>query len=288
MTKQAQPSTTSPKRKLEAFIQDLKNAETTMVPVTDIKPINHLQKRTRKGDNKTDAKRINEESKALVESIANSLNQEPSLEVTPIWMVNTPEGLKLVDGHHRLKGYQAASRDHLPAKVIQGSMEDAHLLADSANNQTQTVKVTKQELLEIAWASLKRLYVDGAWTEGYTNREFARTRNVAAGTIDNMVKRVKTLGEDASDMSWREARYSGDIRQLDAETRVEGWIKKIEALLLTEEELVVLAELVHNLSDTSADEDLAKNKAVKALSQLNGWTYNNIEHEEDQEEHFVF
>jgi uncharacterized ParB-like nuclease family protein len=267
---------TAPKKRLEALIKALKMSEVIHMDIGDVKNEYSLQKRTRRGDDKHTAKRLMEESKELIASISASLTSEHELQTTPIWLVNTDtEGLKLVDGHHRFHAYTKAGREKIPTQIINGSMEDAHLLADAANNQTQTLKVTKQEQMEIAWTSLKRLYNGTKWAEGYTNREFARTRSIAHGTVDTMVKRFRELGDVvANRMTWREAKFSGDSRVLDAETRVEGWINKINNLLLVPDEMKVLAELIYDMSnyDLGEDvEDVAKDKAIKAISKLNGW-----------------
>jgi hypothetical protein len=264
---------TAPKKRLEALIKSLKASEIIQIDISDVKREYSLQKRTRNGDDKLTAKRLSEESKELIQSISDSLTNEDELQTIPIWLVNTDtDGLKLVDGHHRFYGYTKAGRETVPVQIINGSMEDAHLLADAANNQTQTLKVTKPEQMEIAWSSLKRLHDGTGWTEDYTNREFSRTRNVSHGTVDNMVRRFVELGaEEASFMTWKEAKFTGDFRLIDAETKVEGWINKINKLLLVPDEMKVLSELIYDMSDFESDEEVVKDKAIKAISKLNGW-----------------
>lgn len=70
-----------------------------------------IQKQTRQGDSKADAQCATEAGEELIVSNRDPFVNTPDREVTPIWMIKTPERLKLVDLRYHLTAQQESKNE---------------------------------------------------------------------------------------------------------------------------------------------------------------------------------
>lgn len=130
--------------------------------------------------------------------------------VTPIgdrWFV--------VDGHHRLAAYIAFGlEDPVPVDIFEGDVDAAEAKAVGENSKDK-LPMSKDSKLEKAWVLTLRQVHTIALIVGMTT--------VSGRTVSNMRTRMRELGEDAVNYTWKQAKR-GEMTQEDFD--FDAWIEQ--------------------------------------------------------------
>lgn len=130
------------------------------------------------------------------------------------------KGWTVIDGHHRLKAYKLAGKEHefVPVEVFEGTPEEALGRAAEANTKDK-LQMSSSEKSTAAW----RLVV---MSEGRSKAQQAQDAGVSVRLVAMMRKAKSTLLNDLehlparlAEMSWHEARSAaaGETREWTSE-----------------------------------------------------------------------
>lgn len=139
----------------------------------------------------------------------------------------------VVDGHHRIDAYHAASWDEgtpVPVRPLKGSLDDALLEAARANMLSR-LQMNKTERLNGAW----KLTLQG----DFKGVKLVQVTGVSVRTIANMRATAKALAakdpeQDLSEWTWGQAMWhlrDDDISDEDFSGRAEAIIQELANVL---------------------------------------------------------
>jgi hypothetical protein len=139
---------------------------------------------------------------------------EGGTPLTPILVLPVGPWFYVIDGHHRLAAYYTAGwKDAIPARVFEGSVQDAYREALLRNSQTH-LPMTKSDKLSAAWTLVQKD------DKRDSIAIIQRLTGVAKGTVNNMRSVWSTLTdgkhgkrEDLMTLSWDKARMKAQGRE---------------------------------------------------------------------------
>jgi hypothetical protein len=194
------------------LIAQTKSQPTVFLPLCDIEQSRIFQKRAAGTESKPQRNAIREKEAEVVKKLTTDLELNPGHHAEPLTVCNIGSRIVLVDGHHRYDSYKAAQRDTVPVRVIECSESEAHLLSSLLNTYNATIPLGKEEKSQMVWCEVVRLHDGIKWTQDFSARKLAGLMGLAPKTIDRMVNSRVEHGEDAAQMTWREARQSDTAR----------------------------------------------------------------------------
>lgn len=131
----------------------------------------------------------------------------------PILIAKLPEGLFVVDGHHRLAACKQAGRTAIPARVLEVERRAAVLASKLVNYGGEKLRLHSDQRADAAWQTITDMTDRGRrkLPKGTSQRSLAARFGVSLGTINRMIER---LGQQVIDPT------AYDIEHLDPGT---GW-----------------------------------------------------------------
>lgn len=246
--------------RVRALIAQTKSQTPITLPLRDIDQHRTFQKRAAGTEATAQRNAIREKEVEVVKKLTADLSASPEHHAEPVTVCDVGGRLILVDGHHRYESYKAARRETLPARVIDCAESDAHLLATLLNSYSATIPLGNEEKSQMIWREVVRLHDGTKWAEGFSARRLAGFMGVAPKTVDRMVSARVELGEDAAQMTWKQARQTNTAREYSTKERLVGWLTTLEKINAeSEHEQEVLIELYRAWNqDWISKEELAE------------------------------
>lgn len=230
--------------RVRALIAQTKSQTPITLPLSDIEQHRTFQKRAAGTESTAQRNAIREKEVEVVKKLTADLSASPDHHAEPVTVCDVGGRLILVDGHHRYESYRAAQRETLPARVIECAESEAHLLATLLNSYNATIPLGNEEKSQMIWREVVRLHDGTKWAEGFSARRLAGLMGIAPKTADRMVSARVELGEDAVQMTWKQARQSNTAREYSTKERLVGWLTTLEKINAeSEHEQEVLIEL---------------------------------------------
>lgn len=135
----------------------------------------------------------------------------------PILVMRMEDLWVCVDGHHRLGAYREAEVTTVPARAIEGSMDDAIRVAGKENTKAK-LNLTKRDRMNAAWRfTAQRIG---------SRREVAEDTGVSTSqvsTMRRMREEIEAMRGNPAAMDYREAR---SFLRGETDERDEGWEDK--------------------------------------------------------------
>lgn len=235
---------TASDNRVRALIAQTKSQAPITLPLSDIEQHRTFQKRTAGTESTAQRNAIREKEVEVVKKLTADLSSSPDHHAEPVTVCDVGGRLILVDGHHRYDSYRAARRETLPARVIECAESEAHLLATLLNSYNATIPLGSEEKSQMIWREVVRLHDGTKWAEEFSARRLAGFMGIAPKTVDRMVSARVELGEDAVQMTWKQARQSNTAREYSTKERLVGWLTTLEKINAeSEHEQEVLIEL---------------------------------------------
>jgi hypothetical protein len=179
------------------------NTRLELVNITEIKRDSRTQPRD------LDDNKISQKSKTVIEDYAQQKRQGVIFD--PIELIETPEGLYLATGHHRLSADIANHELQTWALIKQGTLADAIAIGALANAKQQHFNLTKKEKVNQAYHLFEAfsLLNDNERIERQlqgvlprnTDGEIASATGLSRNTILNI--RKKLIDEHPEDPQWQ-------------------------------------------------------------------------------------
>ena len=234
------------------------------VALTDIHQLPMYQTRNPSAENAVSMKAIQDKETAMMEEMIADLKAEERHTVDPVTLCNVEGRLVVVDGHHRIDACRRASRELIPARILEATEAEALLLATTLNNHSTVVPQGQEERAEKAWKAMLHHYDGERWDEGWSARRFAKFIGVGSKTMDRMVKARQECGEEATNLTWRQARASHVSREFSTVDKLCGWLTCFDKVNpQSEHELEVFIELIRaRQSEYCNREELAERFAA--------------------------
>jgi hypothetical protein len=178
--------------KLEALLAEWKTAEPQDVPLTDLRTDPALQPRAIECVGFAQANAEDRRSRDHVVILAHRMASR-GVELEPLLVLRTDEGLVVFDGHHRLAAYRAAGRDCAPARIRVAEWQSAVAASKLVNIGGEKLGMHVDQRRDAAWQLLAQLTDKGrhALPPGNSQRGVADLFGIAAGTVNGMVKRLR-------------------------------------------------------------------------------------------------
>jgi len=210
--------------RVRALIAQTKSQTPITLPLSDIEQHRTFQKRAAGTESTAQRNAIREKEVEVVKKLTADLSASPDHHAEPVTVCDVGGRLILVDGHHRYESYRAAQRETLPARVIECAESEAHLLATLLNSYNATIPLGNEEKSQMIWREVVRLHDGTKWAEGFSARRLAGLMGIAPKTADRMVSARVELGEDAVQMTWKQARQSNTAREYSTKERLVGCV----------------------------------------------------------------
>ncbi len=175
-------------KQMEEILERWQAAAAVRIALKDLKTEDALQPRSLQsvglGNIESEKKRLEDH----VRVIANRL-KVPAVEVEPILVAQTAEGLCIVDGHHRFYACRAAGRSEVPARVIEMSMEQAVMASKFVNFGAEKMGMHPEQRRDAAWQWLSSATARGTQPlpQCTSQRKVAARFDISVGNVNNMM-----------------------------------------------------------------------------------------------------
>ena len=228
-----------------------------------------------------DSVRQEAQSEGHVQSMAALLKADAAQELTPVRLAEVEGVLYVVDGHHRLKAYNRAKREAIPAHVEAMTLAEASHASKLANVQGTKLEMHMIQKRNALWHHLAQVTHRGLLPlpQGNSQRKLAGQFGVALDTVQRMLKRLPEVepGRWPSEQrdaitGWPHWRYvsatarNGMWQQMDVDQRMAWKAKKYRAKLakLWEQFEPEAVEMAHAQLVAEAEE-AAEERRVRKL-----------------------
>ncbi|CTP91708.1 DNA-binding protein [Xanthomonas translucens pv. poae] len=181
--------------KYDAVMEHFKGAPTCLIPLGDIQTHDGLQPRVARLVPIKDKGRAEESSEQHITTLRLVLDATEDRPLDPVWLAEignaepVEAGLYLVDGHHRLKAYQQAKRQQVPARVLALSWQTALVLSKLVNCTGRSLALHNEQRRDAAWQYLAALTHRGAieLPAGESLRSVAARFGISKNTVSSML-----------------------------------------------------------------------------------------------------
>lgn len=160
-----------------------------LTPVSALKVDPAFQPRSEAPLAYRDRGRWAETSAAHVSLLRSRLAAGSTTELDPILVARLPEGLYVVDGHHRLRAYRLAGRDHIPSRLLDVTREGAVMVSKLVNFGSEKLPMLRQQAAEACWQYLALVTVRGRLRPPST-RAMAAQFGISHQTVATMCRRL--------------------------------------------------------------------------------------------------
>ncbi|PBJ82415.1 hypothetical protein CMZ84_09580 [Lysobacteraceae bacterium NML93-0399] len=180
-------------KKMEELLQRWEATAPAQLPLKELKTDEALQPRAMEA---VALSGFSAEQKRLadhVRVIASRL-RVPGVQVEPILVARTEQGLYIVDGHHRFLACRAAGREVLPARVLVVEMGEAVMASKFVNFGAEKLGMLPEQRRDAAWQWLSSATARGTQPlpEGASQRRIADRFDISVGNANAMLKVLKS------------------------------------------------------------------------------------------------
>lgn len=119
-------------------------------------------------------------------------------EPEPVLVARMPDGLFVVDGHHRKAACKRAGRATIPARILDVERHAAVLVSKVVNYGGEKLRLDKDQRADAAWQTITYLTDRGRrkLPKGTSQRNLEARFGVSLGTINKMVTRLSQQAID--------------------------------------------------------------------------------------------
>jgi ParB-like chromosome segregation protein Spo0J len=190
-----------------------------------------------------------------------ALEASQAIQLEPILVAEIDGSLFVVDGHHRLKAYQLAGRETIPARVYPMGHREAVLVSKLVNCAERALEMHAKQKLDAAWQYLAAVTHHGAigLPVGESTRTVGGRFGIGHATVARMLRKLPTVNPqdwspEALDpgTGWPRWRY---VYEAGA-----GWQmkEKLDMEQLTQHNAEKLARRVGALLDKATPEEIRR------------------------------
>lgn len=206
---------------IQQALERLKAAEVRQLPLPSLKTDEAMQPREGRLVPFRQQGRVESRSDEHTGTMRLALEAAQAIQLEPVLVAEIDGGLFVVDGHHRLKAYQLAKRETIPARVMLMTHRMAVLVSKLVNCSARALEMHAQQRRDAAWQYLAEVTRQGTrdMPEGESLRALAGRFGVSRDTIDKMRRRLpkvnpKDYNDEALDPGtgfprWRYVREAG-------------------------------------------------------------------------------
>lgn len=184
-------------------LRQLESAEAKLLPLKQLSTHEAFQPRVERIVPFRDRSRVTNRSSAQVDSLRLRLESSQQEQLDPIWAIEIscsgnpeiPDGLYVVDGHHRLTAYRLAQRERIPVCACFTDLRTAVLVSKVVNCSGRALEMYPEQKRDAAWQYLAALTQQGAieLPDGYSLRAIGGRFGVSKNTISNMLRHLKDV-----------------------------------------------------------------------------------------------
>lgn len=201
--------------KMDQLLARWRSVAPVVVPVGSLKTDPALQPRSADcitlGLESSEKKRSEDHVHVIASRIA-----EQGVDVEPILAVETPDGLHVVDGHHRLLATRAAGRRDVPVRILVLDWSEAVMASKFVNFGAEKMGMHPDQRRDAAWQWIAGETGRGVHPlpRGVSQHAIAKRFAISVGNVNTMMARLRELAIDP-------AGYKSD--HLDPGTRWPRW-----------------------------------------------------------------
>jgi ParB-like chromosome segregation protein Spo0J len=193
-------------------LKQLESAEAQMLSLSQLSTDAVFQPRIERIVPIRDQARVEKGSAAQIDSLRLKLESSQQEELDPIWAIEIagsgrdkmPDGLYIVDGHHRLAAYKLAKRAAIPVCICSTDFRTAVLVSKLVNCKDRALEMHAEQKRDAAWQYLAAMTLQGAieLPKGQSQRTIAGRFGVTKNTVGRMLQRMKDVDvRDYSDVA---------------------------------------------------------------------------------------
>lgn len=174
-------------------IQQFQSASTQSIPLKAIQTRDALQPRVIRLIPIRDKGRAEESREQHIASLRLVLEATERNQLDPVWLAEldtaAPQGLSLIDGHHRLRAYAQAGRETIPAKVLRLDWNSAVIVSKLVNCTGRSLALHPEQCRDAAWQYLASITKRGTTglPPGESLRSIAAKFSISKNTVSSML-----------------------------------------------------------------------------------------------------
>lgn len=266
--------------RLEPLLRALREQEPQEVRVADVRTHPKYQPRDPATVRPGDRSRLETSSDEHIARLRGHLAAGEGQQLDPLLVAEVEGEGFVIDGHHRLRAYQLAKREHVKVRILKLSENDAVMLAKLVNLDGTKLPLHAEQAREAAWQYLALATMRGRLPRpvGMSCRSVAARFGLKSGhdTVNRMIRKLPEVnlehyGEAACDPGTGWPRWSAvkgnafrdafgdtplDIReQQQAEKLASAFLGKLDKASLSVRRRV--AEVIRRDAAQAQDEALA-------------------------------
>lgn len=184
-------------------LQSLESAEVQMLPLRQLSTNEAFQPRVERIVPFRDRSRVTNGSSSQVDSLRLRLESSQEVQLDPIWAIEIadsgdariPDGLYVVDGHHRLTAYGQAQRKSIPVCACSSDFRTAVLISKLVNCSGRALEMHGEQKRDAAWQYLAAVTQQGAIDppDGQSLRVIGGRFGVSKNTVASMLRQMKDV-----------------------------------------------------------------------------------------------
>jgi uncharacterized ParB-like nuclease family protein len=124
-----------------------------------------------------------------------ALRASTEVQLEPVLLAEIDGGLFVVDGHHRLRAYQRAQRETIPARVMPMGRRMAVMVSKTVNCSDRALKMHAEQRTDAAWQYLAEVTRRGTLglPAGESIRSVVGRFGVGYGTVQRMLRKLPAV-----------------------------------------------------------------------------------------------
>lgn len=173
-----------------AALNALRTATRTDVPIDAITADEDLQPRVLEAVKFGQRTAVNKQSEQHTLALLRRLEGDAGTDFAPILLADTGDALLVVDGFHRLRAYEHAERNTIPARVFPMKRKTAAMAATLANLDMRALDMHPDQRRESLWQLMGSLSERGSKPLPISQRQLSALTGVARNTVSSMWKHM--------------------------------------------------------------------------------------------------
>ncbi|MET4570172.1 ParB N-terminal domain-containing protein [Rhodanobacter soli] len=177
---------------VDQALQRLQAAEVQQLPLASLKTDDALQPRMERLVPFRDRARIEGTSTRHAGTMRLVLQAAHTQQLEPVLVADVDGGLFVVDGHHRLRAYQLAERETIPARVLPMKHLMAVLVSKLVNCADRAMEMHPEQQRDAAWQYLAAVTKRGTaeLPAGESLRSIAARFGIGKDTVSAMLRKL--------------------------------------------------------------------------------------------------
>jgi len=177
---------------IQQALERLRAAEVRELPLTSLQVDEALQPRNGRMVPFREQTRVEGRSREHIGTMRLALEASQAIQLEPVLVAEIDDSLYVIDGHHRLKAYQLAGRETVPARVYPMGRREAVLVSKLSNCGERALEMHAEQKRDAAWQYLAAVTRQGkcGLPEGESRRTVVARFGIGYGTVDRMLHKL--------------------------------------------------------------------------------------------------